>query len=129
MREFSVRLHNKISRGLELAAFFVEGEVVRSISIGQPIRRGKGGSVTGLNPSKPGEPPHVLLGRLRQSITHLVTGMKAYVGTNVVYSRRLEKGFVGTDSLGRNINQLPRPYLTTAVRHNAGRILELLNKG
>lgn len=128
-RDFTVKLNQKLARGLESAALFVEGEVVRSISTGQGIRRGKGGWVKGLSPSKPGEPPHVLMGRLRQSITHVVIGLKAYVGTNVAYARRLEKGFVGTDSLGRNISQAPRPYLSRAVRNNPGRILELINRG
>ena len=54
----------------------MEDEIKRSISQGQP-------------PSKPGEPPHVLWGRLRSSITHEVekSGKEIIgrVGTNVEY--------------------------------------------
>lgn len=32
-----------------------------------------------------------------------------------VYSYRLEYGFVGVDSLGRNVNQAPRPHFRPAV--------------
>jgi len=38
----------------------------------------------------------------------------AIAGTNVVYSRRIEHGFVGKDSLGRSYNQAPKPYLYPA---------------
>ena len=37
------------------------------------------------------------------------------VGTNVVYARRIEYGFSGTDSLGRSYNQPPHPYLRPAM--------------
>jgi len=45
------------------------------------------------------------------------------VGTNVEYARRLELGFVGTDSLGRNYNQKPRPHLIPAYERNRLKIL------
>jgi hypothetical protein len=38
----------------------------------------------------------------------------AVVGTNLVYARRIEHGFVGQDSLGRSYNQAPKPYLHPA---------------
>lgn len=37
------------------------------------------------------------------------------VGTDVEYARRIEYGFSGKDSLGRNYNQSPRPYLRPAL--------------
>lgn len=119
-----------LRRNMERAALFVVGVVIRSISTGQPVKRTRGGWLKGLNPSQPGQPPHVLMGRLRQSITHRViaigTGFAALVGSPIVYARRLELGFVGRDSLGRNVNQAPRPYLRPAVRNNRaiiGRII------
>lgn len=39
---------------------------------------------------------------------------KVVVGTNVIYARRVEFGFVGRDSLGRNYNQAGKPYLYPA---------------
>jgi hypothetical protein len=119
-----------LQRNMERAALFIVGAVVRSISTGQPVRRTRGGWIRGLNPSRPGQPPHVLLGKLRQSITHRVVamgnGFAALVGSGMVYARRLELGFAGRDSLGRNYNQAPRPYLRPAVRNNRtmiGRII------
>ena len=58
-------------------------------------------------------------GRLRSSITREMggdaEGMVGRVGTNVEYARRIEFGFVGTDSLGRTYNQAPRSFLRAAV--------------
>lgn len=111
-----------LARNMERAGIFVVGVVIRSISTGQPVRRTRGGFRVGLNPSRPGDPPHVLEGFLRRSITHRVIqtarGLTALVGSAMVYARRLELGFVGTDTLGRNVNQKPRPYLRPAVRNN-----------
>jgi phage gpG-like protein len=118
-------------RNMERAAMFVESAVIRSISVGQSVRRTKGGHVVGLNPSRPGEAPHVLLGRLRQSITHkvmVIAGqVRAFVGTNVIYAKRLELGYAGKDRRGRNINQAPRPYLRPAVRNNRSAIKRLIS--
>ena len=47
------------------------------------------------------------------------------VGTNVEYGRRVEMGFVGTDSLGRTYNQAPKPYLRPALEKNRSKILGL----
>ena len=47
------------------------------------------------------------------------------VGTNVEYARRVEMGFVGTDSLGRTYNQAPNPYLRPALEKNRSKILAL----
>ena len=61
----------------------------------------------------------VLTGTLRRSIhmedqgSHAVT-----VGTDVPYARRLEFGFVGTDSRGRTYHQSARPYLRPALDEN-----------
>jgi hypothetical protein len=42
-------------------------------------------------------------------------GPWASVGTNAPQARRLEFGFSGTDSIGRNYNQPPYPHVATAV--------------
>src|ERR1041385_5582267 len=130
--DFGGNLQRRLQRGMERALMFVEGEVIRSISIGQAVKRSKGGRLRGLNPSAPGEPPHVLYGRLRQSIRHALSvtaeGITGRVGSNVIYARRLELGFVGTDAKGRNYNQAPRPYLRPAILNNRARIFELIVK-
>lgn len=106
------------------AALFVEGVVIDSISIGQPVTRTKGGRLVGLDPSKPGDPPHVLHGRLRQSITHKVTVSEpevvALVGTNVEYARYLE---FGTERMQA------RPFLRPAVAKNRREILRRIGRG
>lgn len=46
-------------------------------------------------------------------------GLAADVGTDLEYARRVELGFVGTDSLGRTYDQAPRAYLGPALdRHS-----------
>jgi hypothetical protein len=74
-------------------------------------------------PSMEGEPPHKVSTRLFQSIVtkvytagSLVIGL---VGSKVIYARRLELGFVGTDRAGRNVQQGPRPYLRPAFRESS----------
>jgi len=51
------------------------------------------------------------------------------VGTNLVYARRIEYGFSGTDSLGRTYNQPPRSYLRrrdAAIREVGNAFRDLL---
>ena len=55
-----------------------------------------------------------------KSIPGIFTGV---VGTNVVYARRLELGFVGQDKLGRTINQKPRPHIIPAFEKHKKIIL------
>lgn len=40
------------------------------------------------------------------------------VGTDVVYARRIEYGFIGEDRLGRRYDQSPQPYLRPALDEN-----------
>ena len=64
--------------------------------------------------SRVGESPHRRSGDLKGSFKFLVkTGIitvSLRVFTDNPYAARLEFGFIGTDRLGRNINQGPRPY-------------------
>lgn len=112
-------LQPQVVAGMERACLWVEGTVKRSFTFN--------------GPSKPGEPPAVDTGRLRSSITHEVRvegdGVIGLVGTNVEYARRLEFGFVGTDKLGRNINQPARPFLRPAVFNNKAEIIRQLEAG
>lgn len=50
----------------------------------------------------------------------------ATVGTDVPYGPRLEYGFYGTDSLGRNYNQPPYPFFSRAVEGSTGEFISLL---
>lgn len=74
----------------------------------------------GTQGARPGTGPGVVSGRHRNSIKVLgqgpiPRGWQAEVGPTMVYSRRLELGFTGTDSLGRVFNQPPYPYLRPAL--------------
>jgi hypothetical protein len=64
--------------------------------------------------SRVGESPHRRTGELQKSFKWIVkvgaVTVSLRVFTDNVYAARLEFGFIGTDSLGRNINQGPRPY-------------------
>lgn len=67
-----------------------------------------------------GDKPNVVTGTLRRSIHSEPVqkiGLGSYqvkVGPSVLYGRRVELGFTGTDSLGRSFNQRAYPYFTPA---------------
>lgn len=66
--------------------------------------------------------PEVVTGTLRRSIKHDpispwgVYGWQTQIGPTVIYARRIELGFAGTDALGRHYNQPPYPYFGPAWR-------------
>lgn len=72
--------------------------------------------------------PNVVTGTLRRSITHDpitpwgVGGWQTKVGPTVIYGRRIELGFHGVDSIGRNYNQGPFPYFAPAFESVRTRI-------
>ena len=76
------------------------------------------------SPSEPGQPPAVVTGRLRASITHRLEGggneaeTTGYVGTNVEYAKWLE---FGTSKME------PRPFLTPALELHRGEIRTLID--
>lgn len=63
--------------------------------------------------------PNAPTGDYRRSITMRVQdevfGTLVFVGTNAPQGRRLEFGFVGRDSLGRDYNQPPFPHFGPAI--------------
>lgn len=106
---------------MKLATVYVQGQAKRLVNRGNP---------KGDNPSRPGEPPKKVTGRLFGDIFARVERTKdaviGYVGTSVAYGRRLELGFVGRDSLGRLYHQLPRPFLRPALFGNVSRVKRIL---
>ena len=106
-------------RRVERASSAVESEVVRLVSRGQPTRISRSGARVGLDPSLPGEPPKVVEGAMRAGIFHRVIVEPQTVRGQIVnpapQARRLELGFFGVDSLGRNISQEERPHLRPAL--------------
>lgn len=92
------------------------------------------GNPTGASPSLPGEPPKKVSGRLFNSITtsepfELEDEIVVEVGTNVIYARRLEFGFTGTDAAGRNVKQAARPYLRPTLQEEKGALGNIVSKG
>lgn len=69
-----------------------------------------------------GAKPNVVSGSLRRSIRHDpiapdgLTGAFTLVGPTMIYGRRVELGFTGTDSKGRHYAQPPHEYFGSAVR-------------
>jgi hypothetical protein len=49
---------------------------------------------------------------------HTETMASVLAGTNVVYARRVEYGFMGTDALGRKYHQPAQPYLRPSFDEN-----------
>jgi len=130
-----VEARRVLSRNAEAVGMFLSGAVVKSISIGQPVRRviprkgslnAKRRRLIGLSPSSPGEPPRVLHGALRRSINHRVDRYKnkvsISVGAYTKYARALELG----NPRGR---LKPRPYLRPALYGNEAKIKKTLAKG
>lgn len=113
-RESSKRAQGKLEKSLLASGHLVEADVKKSFVA---------------SPSPPGGPPGVLTGTLKRSIATRLMPMNVQVGTNVIYARRLEFGFTGTDSRGRSYNQAARPYLYPALRRNKAEIIKIISKG
>jgi hypothetical protein len=52
---------------------------------------------------------------LSASLSSPLPGGRIVIGTNVVYARRVEFGFVGQDSLGRHFNQQGRHMMQQTI--------------
>lgn len=108
-------------RRMQQAVVLVQGDIKVSLNVGNP---------GGTHPSAPGQPPRKVTARLFNSIfgKTIRQGNQIFgvVGTNVVYGRRLELGFAGKDSLGRNYTQAPRPFIRPGFYRNRDRIKQIL---
>lgn len=121
-------LNGKLQSNVRRATMFLDGEVKRTIGSGQ--RTGKVYKVPGTQrkytASAPGQAPAVMLGNYINSITHKVEmgadTITGTVGTNMKQGKRLEFGFVGTDSKGRRYNQAPRPHFKVTYEKNKQKI-------
>lgn len=109
------------AKRMGLATIFVRDEVKRLINRG---------NADGSDPSLEGEPPKKvsarLFGAIRNEVVTEGTTITGYVGTNVEYARRLELGFHGSDSLGRVVDQGPRPFFRPGLLENIERVRRIL---
>ncbi|MCS3924406.1 HK97-gp10 family putative phage morphogenesis protein [Methanosalsum natronophilum] len=79
--------------------------------------------------------PHERSGNLLNSIRILGRSsdtkngiVRVDIGSDVEYARRLELGFVGMDSIGRQYNQTPRAFLRPAIDENGPEVSRRINK-
>lgn len=95
-----------------------------AVKIGPAIQRGMAHTgemgvarIRGNASGRPG--PNVITGAYRNSwraeTRGLPHGAMCTIGTDAPQGRRLEFGFTGTDSLGRNYNQPPFPHVQPAL--------------
>lgn len=69
-------------------------------------------------------------GTLRRDIRpEIVENGVVMVGTSVPYGRRIEMGFIGRDSLGRNYHQAARPFLRPAWDEKKGESIAEIIEG
>ncbi len=147
-KEVNDAVAKRLMDAIKVGCHLVEGDAKESMKPGSGEEyKKRGGKIH--RASAPGQPPAVDTGRLRASISSNWTGsgmakgkvkspaktedgvgqptkeLTGVVGTNVEYARRLELGFVGTDSKGRKYNQAPRPYLRPALHKNEKGIRKL----
>jgi len=121
--EYRRTLEARLLKNMTAAALYLAGQAKRKINRGNP---------TGKFPSLPGEPPRKVSARLFQSITGRAyrdtTAIVGVFGSNVDYARRLELGFVGTDSRGRSVSQEPRPFLRPTLAEEIDTVIRILGR-
>ena len=113
-----------LEKNMRIATIWLRDRVKVKLNVGQPVRITKSGAIIGLDPSRPGEPPHKITGQLQNSIGQRVdrtaTGIVGVVGTSLKKGRWLE---LGTSMMAA------RPYLRVTLVENRRRILGILTKG
>jgi len=129
-KEIGEMAAKRLKINAEKVARMIESDIVKSLSIGQPaIRRGDG-SLFGLDPSKPGEPPHLLTGRLRASIDHRVERrgklINIYISAGTNYAKDLEYGKPSAGAFRGAI--APRPFMRPALARNRTKAIRMLVK-
>lgn len=114
LRDFERRME----RNVLAATVFLEAEVKDAIKIQGP-KKTKGVSGKFQRASRPGEPPRLRTGNLRNSIANEVTGLTGRVGTNLKYGKSLELG---------TRHMAPRPYLRATLRKFSRKIASILSR-
>ena len=126
-KEIGEMAAKRLKVNAEKAARMIETDIVKSLSIGQDaIRRGDG-SLFGLDPSQPDQPPHLLTGHLRRSIDHRVEKHPKYIDIFVIagasYARVLEYG-----GMSGKANIAARPFMRPALARTRDKAISMLVK-
>lgn len=118
------RAGDRLEKNMAVTTIFVRDKVKRKLNRGQPTRTFRSGSIIGLDPSRPGEPPKKITGQLQNSIrTKVIRSKRAIiglVGTNLKKGRWLE---FGTSKMK------PRPFLRSTVSENRRKIGRVVAHG
>ncbi|KKK61805.1 hypothetical protein LCGC14_3010660 [marine sediment metagenome] len=115
---------DQLEKNMMVATIFVRDKVKKKLNRGQPTRTFQSGSIIGLDPSSPGEPPKKITAQLQNSIrTKVIRRPRAIiglVGTNLKKGRWLE---FGTSKMK------PRPYLRPTLSENRRKIGRVVARG
>lgn len=126
-KEIGEMAAKRLKVNAEKAARMIEADIVRSLSTGQDAVRRRDGSLRGLDPSQPDNPPHLLTGHLRRSIDHRVEKHPKYIDIFVVagasYARVLEYG-----GMSGKANIAARPFMRPALARNRDKAISMLVK-
>lgn len=106
---------DELSNRLEHAAMKIRPAIEKGVKHTATIGAAR---IRGNASGRPG--PNVISGDYRDSwqpapVQLLPYGAMCTIGTELPYGRRLEFGFAGTDSLGRNYDQKPLPHVEPAI--------------
>ena len=126
-KEIGEMAAKRLKVNAEKAARMIEADIVRSLSTGQDAVRRRDGSLRGLDPSQPDNPPHLLTGHLRRSIDHRVEKHPKYIDIFVIagasYARVLEYG-----GMSGKANIAARPFMRPALARNRDKAISMLVK-
>lgn len=120
IRDFII---NQAEDTLEIMGAFIEGEAIDRCIAKTGNLKGSITHATHSEISKVRSPA-----KQEDAVSKPTERLTVYVGTAVVYAGRIEFGFAGTDSLGRNYNQSAQPYLRPAVLENETKIKKLIKE-
>ena len=116
----------ELKANMAVATVFVRDRVKEKLNRGQPTRTTPGGTIIGLDPSKPGEPPKKVTSQLQNSIRQKVVTRPGEVigliGTDLKKAAALEFG-------NRSGTLKPRPYFRPVLSEQRGRIARIIAKG
>ena len=123
-RKFRRRLVSELVKNMRATTVFVRDEVKKKLNRSQPTRTLRSGSIIGLDPSRPGEPPKKITSQLQNSITtQVITTSREIIGK---VGTPLKKGFwleFGTSKMKE------RPYLRPTIAENKRKIGKGIAKG
>lgn len=125
-RLFRRKTFEEVKKNMQVATVFVRDRVKEKLNRGQPTRITPGGSIIGLDPSLPGEPPKKITSQLQNSIRQRVvsttTSVVGLIGSDLKKAAPLELG-------NRSGTLKPRPYFRPTLMEQRRKILRILAKG